>query len=271
MLHKVFSFRSLLLQHGYLFLASYVFAVQAGLPIPADPLLLIMGALTVHGPYVFVRAWLTASVAAFAGDFLWFELGRARGRKILNLLCRFSLEPDYCVQSTEDRFARFGPLSLLFAKFVPGMSLIATPLAGATKMPRMRFAATDAAGCLVWTFSYVMAGRLFHNQVNAIVVALGLVGRRATVAALFLIALYVGWRYLERWRFRRQLRVNRLTPQEAAALIKSGDIMIIDLRSQEELETVNLKIAGALTLNPDDLRSRSHSIPKGQEVILYCS
>ena len=266
------SFKSLVLLHGYAFLFCYLLAVQSGLPIPADPVLLIMGAAIGDGLYSFAIALPLAVIAALIGDWLWYELGRWRGRSILRLLCKLSLEPDTCVRKTEVGFMKNGAWTLLFTKFVPGTSLIATPLAGAIRMPRWRFLLADAAGSTLWCGTYLLAGILFHRQISELLVLAGLFGRRAGEVAIALLLLYLIWRYAQRRRFRRQLRIGRITPQEAYALITGGQpVTVADLRSPKEIEQTGIKIAGARVLRPAELRTRSHEIPETHEVILYCT
>jgi membrane protein DedA with SNARE-associated domain len=265
-------FRSLLLRHGYAFLFCYVFGAQAGVPIPADPLLLIMGALAGDGRYSLWLAGILAIIAALAGDCFWYEVGRARGRSVLSVVCKLSLEPDACVRKTELRFRRRGAWTLLFAKFVPGMSLVSMPLAGVIHMRRWRFLVADAAGCSLWGFGYLFLGRLFHHQIDTLVSMLGFYGRRAGIVVASFLAAYIAFKYWQRWRFRRQLRINRVRPQEALDLMNSGQpITVVDLRNPAEIRDVGSKIAGARILRPEDLRSRSHEIPEAHEVILYCS
>ncbi len=246
--------------------------VQAGLPIPADPLLVVMGALVGDGRYSLLRSMLTTVSACLISDYFWYELGRRRGRSILAALCRFSLEPDTCVRKTEGGFAKRGAWTFLFAKFVPGMGLISTPLAGAIRMPRWRFLLADAAGSVLWSSAYLVAGKIFHTQLTLVLDWLGLFGRRAGVVAITLLAAYIGFKYLQRWRFRRELRINRISPADALMLLQNGEaVTIVDLRNPAEIENEGLKIAGALVLRPEDLRSRAHSIPPEHEVILYCT
>lgn len=266
------SFRTLLLRHGYAFLFCYVFSVQAGVALPADPLLLIMGALVGDGRYSFWLSVLIALAAAMSGDYLWYELGRRRGFAILSLLCKFSLEPDACVRKTETGFAKRGAWTLVFAKFIPGMSLVSMPIAGAIRMPRTKFLLADAAGCLMWTSAYLFVGRLFHSQVDAVVRLLGLYGRRAGVIVTILIAGYVAYRYIQRRRFLRQLRINRISPEEAFAMMQNGKhVTVVDLRNAAEIASAGRKIAGAIVLRPGDLRDGSHGIPEKNDIILYCS
>ncbi len=266
------SFRSLLLRHGYAFLFGYVFTVQVGVPIPSDPLLLIMGALAGDGFYSWWLSFATALAAAMAGDHFWFELGRRRGRSVLSLLCKMSLEPDSCVRRTELNFQKRGLWTMVIAKFLPGLSLVSMPLAGASGMKRWRFFIADLGGCALWSSTYLLLGKLFHRQIDHLVIMLGLFGHRAGLVVLTLLAAYIGWKILQRWRLRRELRINRVSPQEALDLVNSGcAVTVVDLRNESEIEEVGYKIAGALVLRPEDLRSKSHEIPEAHEVILYCS
>lgn len=266
------SFRYLLLRHGYLFLFIYVLAVQLGLPIPADPLLLLMGAMIGDRHYSFLRSFFTVLIAAAAGDHLWYQLGRMRGRSILGVLCKLSVEPDTCVRKTKVAFTRRGAAVLLFAKFVPGMNLVSISLAGMIGMPRWRFLLADVAGCALWITSCLLLGRLFHQQVDLLVVWLGLFGRRAGLVILALIGLYLGAKYFQRWRALRDLRINRVTPQAVRDLLdKAVPLTIMDLRHPAEVEREAVKLPGALLLTPDSLRAHASEIPPDQDIVLYCT
>jgi hypothetical protein len=125
---------------------------------------------------------------------------------------------------------------------------------------------------VLWASAYLLLGRVFHHQVDALILWLGLFGRRAGLVIAALIALYVAVKYLERERFLRKLRINRIEPQEVWDMIESGEpITIIDLRHPAEVERDGMKIAGALVLRPDELRSRSGEIPREHQIILYCT
>jgi membrane protein DedA with SNARE-associated domain len=265
-------FRTLLLRHGYSFLFGYIFAVQVGIPVPADPLLLIMGAMAGDHRYSLHVSLSLAVIAALLGDYFWYELGRWRGRSILGALCKISLEPDTCVRKTEMGFTRRGAWTLLFAKFIPGMSLVSMPLAGAICMERWRFLLADAAGCTLWATAYLIAGYTFHRQVDSLIGRLGLFGQRAGLVALVLVAAYIGLKYFQRWRFRRQTRLNRIMPHAALELLNSGrPVTVVDLRNRIEIEQDGLKIRGAVVVRSEDLELRSHEIPDDREVILYCT
>jgi membrane protein DedA with SNARE-associated domain len=268
----VFSFHHLLLQHGYAFLFVYVLLVGFGLPIPADPLLLVMGAIIGDHYYAFPHSLLAAASAALIGDYFWFELGRRRGRSVLSLLCKLSIEPDTCVRKTETTFNKRGIGALFFAKFIPGMSLVSMPLAGMIGMPRLRFLLADGTGCLLWSTAYLSLGILFHRQVDLVITLLGLFGRRAGVVIAGLIGLYLAFKYFQRWRILRELRINRVTPQTVRQLLEEGcELTIVDLRHPAEVARDAFKLPGAVVLRPDELSSLAQSLSPEREIILYCT
>jgi membrane protein DedA with SNARE-associated domain len=266
------SFRYLFLRHGYVFLFAYILAVAVGLPLPGDPVLLLMGAMVGNHHYSFFPALLAGVVPALIGDTFWYGLGRSRGRSMLGMLCKISLEPDACVRNTEGAFAKRGVGTLLFAKFLPGMGLVSASLAGVSKIEYGRFLLADAAGCTLWIGGYLLLGRIFYRQVDSLISMLGLFGRRAGLVILTLLALYLCTKYFQRWRFLRNLRISRVTPEELRCLITSGEpITIIDLRHPAEIERQGMKIAGAKVVDRDDLPSLSHEIPQNQQIVLYCT
>ncbi len=152
-----------ILRHGYLVLLAWVFAEQGGLPIPSIPLLLAAGALAGTGRLNLFTALFCCLVAALAADTIWYQLGKRNGIKVLQLLCRISLEPDSCVRRTEGLFEKQGARSLLFAKFLPGLNTVATPLAGIFRMKFRKFLLFDALGILLWAGSFLLAGYIFSG------------------------------------------------------------------------------------------------------------
>ncbi len=266
------SFRSLLLQHGYALLIGYVFAGSAGSPTPVDPMLLLMGALIGNHEYSFFPALIGALGASLLGDLLWYQIGRRKGRSVLHLLCKLSLEPDTCVRNTEDTFSKRGVLALLFVKFVPGLGLASVTLAGVTRMPFWTFLALDAAGTALWIGSYLLVGMIFHHQVDFIIVWLGLVGQRAGLIVILLLTAYLLFKYAQRRMFLRWLRVNRISPHDVYDLLAVGDpLTILDLRNPAEVERSGIKIVGARVISPSDLQHRASEIPLGQDIVLYCT
>jgi membrane protein DedA with SNARE-associated domain len=257
-------------RYGYALLFAWVLAEQGAIPLPSAPLLLAVGALIRDGRLGLWPAVLSCLGGALAADTLWFELGRRRGRKVLELVCRLSLEPDSCVRQTETTFGKYGLRSLLISKFIPGLNAVAAPLAGHSNVAYLQFAAYDATGALVWCGSYLGAGYLFRDQLETLAGYASGMGANfgALVAALF--AGWIAWKYSQRRRFLRHLRVARITPAELRDRIATGEqLLIVDLRAGSA-DTPAL-IPGALRISPEELAARSREIPREREVILFCA
>ena len=135
-----------LVKHGYIVLFASVLAQQLGLPLPSTPFIVAAGALAHSGQLSFAAVLIIACSAALIADLVWFEIGRRRGARVLQFLCRISLEPDYCVRRTENSFARHGAQTLVIGKLVPGVSVLATPMAGVYGFSRARFIFFDGLG-----------------------------------------------------------------------------------------------------------------------------
>jgi membrane protein DedA with SNARE-associated domain len=266
-------FTQLLLQHGYLFVFLYVFAVGIGLPIPADPLLLIMGALVGDHHYNLFEAFFAAVIPAILADYIWYEVGRLKGSSVLRLICRVAIEPDTCVRTAETNFTKRGVSTLYIAKFVPGLSLISMPMAGVIGMSRRRFLVADTIGCSLWVGSYMLVGVLFHRYVESLIVQIGLFGKRAGMVVVAFLLIYIGYKYVQRWRILRELRFNRITPDEVRLLLDTSKeaLTIVDLRHPSEVDRDSFKIPGAVVLRPEELRAKAREIPADQEIILYCT
>src|SRR5579863_1422233 len=157
-----------LLHHGYVVLLAWVFLEQIGLPVPSIPILLAAGALAGTHHMNLLAALVTAVFACAIADTIWFQLGRIKGIKILQLLCKISLEPDSCVRRTEGIFAKEGSRSLLLAKFLPGLSTVAPPLAGIFHMRLRRFLLFDAIGSALWAGTFLGIGFVFSSEIEHI-------------------------------------------------------------------------------------------------------
>ena len=268
-MHEVIEF---LLRYGYWVLFANVLLEQAGLPIPAIPTLLAMGALTGTGHFSLAADLALAVAACLAADTVWFHLGRTRGHRILNFLCRMSLEPDSCVSNTKNRFGRQGAYAVLFAKFVPGLSTVAAPMAGLTRMPLYRYLAVDLAGSLLWSGCYLAVGMLFRNQLELAIEWAGHAGRGLLLVIVLLFAAWLGWKYWKRWSFIHDLRVARVSPDELMRMMDAGvDVTVVDLRNALEFDYEGVKIPGSLWIDMERLEDHEHTIPREREVILYCS
>ncbi len=261
-----------LLRHGYAVLFIGVFVEQIGLPLPAVPFLLAAGALAGAGQLDFALATALAVVAALLSDVVWYEIGRRRGGTVLRLLCRISLEPDSCVRRTEDLFARHSSRSLLVAKFIPGLNTAAPPLAGIFHMRFSRFLLFDGLGALVRAGTFAGLGYLFSDQLEGVAAQAGRLGTWLLALLLGGLAGYIAWKYVHRQRFLCQLRVARISPEELKQKLDAGEeLVIVDLRHSLDFEAEPTTIPGALHFDPEEFDQRHHAIPRGRDIILYCT
>ena len=261
-----------LLQYGYGVLFLNVLAEQMGLPIPAVPILLAMGALAGLGNFSLAASLVLAVLACLISDAVWFELGRKRGVGILQLLCRISLEPEVCVSRTKGIFGRYGDKGLLVAKFLPGFSTVAPPLAGINHMSLSRFLVLDGIGSLLWSFAFLSAGFILRHQLEEAAEWIARLGSGVGAIIGAALAAYALIQMRERRRYLKRLREARITPEEVLTRLQSGETMfIVDLRASEEVDATGLMLPGALRLTLADLEERHEEIPRDREIILYCS
>ena len=261
-----------LIRHGYSLLFGWVLAEQLGLPIPAIPLLLAAGALAGSGKMDLALAVSLALTAVILADLFWYSLGRYRGGRILKLLCRISLEPDSCVRRTENLFVRHGAHSLLVAKFVPGLNTAAPSLAGIFRMPVRRFMLFDSLGGLFWVATFTGLGFIFSDQLEQIAARSLRWGGWLVVVLAGSLAAYISWKYIQRRRFLRRLRIARISPKELMDKMSAGDaISIVDLRQPIDVEAFPQMIPGALRIAMEEIEDRHGEIPRDRDVVLYCS
>ncbi len=261
-------------RHGLIAVAAAVLLEQLGAPLPSTPVLLLAGVESALREGFAARAFAAATLAAMAANGLWFWAGRRLGRRVLATLCRISISPDSCVRQNEASFARRGVLTLLIAKFVPGLSILAPPLAGALGMPARRFLAWNLAGSALWAGAAIAAGRIFHAQIDALLQGLAHLGGAALGLALAAVALYLGWRLWRRARLRRELgRFERLDAREVAALLqRGGGVVLVDVRAVSPGMPLDSRIPGAWHLDLGRLDAAALAgWPAAAEFITYCA
>jgi membrane protein DedA with SNARE-associated domain len=259
-------------RYGYALVFAFVLVEQIGLPLPAVPILLTMGALSAAGSMSLPLILGVALAAALPVDLVWHQLGRVRGHRILSALCKIALEPDSCVRRSGDLFTRFGTRALLLAKFVPGFTAVAAPLAGVYGVARWRFILYDAAAVILWAGTWTGLGYLFADAIGLIARAASRLGTAAGVLAAVLLAAWILFKYWQRWRFIRSLRTRRISPDEVERLLGGGaDVLIVDLRSAADVEAHPFGIPGSLWMTPEEIEARHREIPRDREIVLYCT
>lgn len=263
---------ALVLRHGVGFVFLNVFLEQLGVPVPAVPTLLVAGALAAGGKLPFGKLLAAAFLATVAADTAWFLLGRRYGQRILRTLCKVSLSPDSCVRQTEGLFDSYGLRSLLFAKFVPGFSTVAPPLAGAAGATLPRFLAFTSAGTLIWAGTALGLGLVFHGAIERVLAFLVNLGSGAIALLGGALALYIVIKWTQRRRFYRFLRMARIGVHDLRKLMEDGKApLIVDVRSNNARLRDARRIPGAIVVNILELDEKIGHLPTDREIVLYCT
>jgi membrane protein DedA with SNARE-associated domain/rhodanese-related sulfurtransferase len=260
-------------EHGVLLVFLAVFLEQAGLPLPSFTVVVAAGALVATSQ---VSAWgvlAAAVVAALLANLAWYGAGLRYGQRVLRLVCRVSLSADTCVRMTQSIFLRWGLASLLLSKFLPGISLVAPPVAGAVRMPLLRFLAASSAGTLLWGGCYLLLGYLFRDQIDQVFNY----GHQHLQVVLHILALalllYIAYRAIQRWLAARGAGVARIEVAELRRLLAGeglGRPLVLDLRS-ELLRESEGGIPGAQPIELRDIESRAVRLPHDRDIITYCA
>src|ERR1700674_2784316 len=202
-------------------LAGNTLVHELGFPLPLLPTAFVLGARAI-GRAGDLLLLITAMVGGMLiGNSVWFAAGRHYGAGVLKSLRRFSLTADTCVSRAEGVFGRWGWSSLVVGRFLPGVSLVASPLAGALGMTWGKFLALTTAGAALYGLVVLGAGILLRNQIDWALRELRTLGWQTMVAVIVTLATYIAWRWWRR-RVARAPDVSRISVDELQALITAG-------------------------------------------------
>src|SRR6202453_3268136 len=237
----------ILLTYGYLLIFAWVLVEQLGIRLPSAPVLLAAGALSAERQISFPLAFAVAVAASLTADSVWFFVGGRQGHRVRRLLCKLSLEPTTCVRRTQDSFGRGRGTMLMFAKFVPGLSTLAPPVAGQNGMRYGAFLLYDGIGATLWVGVLLACGRFFGDLLKRNPSVLNWVGRfSGALLILGVIAFFIG-RLVRRRMVLKDLAAARLEPEELKRQLDAGEqVCIIDLRHPLELLPDPFTLPGAV-------------------------
>ena len=257
--------------HG-LAVAGLILLAGLGFPLPVSALLLAAGAMASSGRSSLALTLLAPPVLLAIGDSFWFFLGRRFGQGLLQTACKVSLERDTCVRKTQEAFKKHGLRALLVSRFIPGLSALASPMAGATLKPFPQFVAFDVSGVAIYSTFYVGLGYLFANQLEKIVAMISAAGLELGVAAIIGLALYAGWKFVRRQLLIRSSIALAIHPAEAARIrTDQPGTLIIDLRGPSDLEKNPHRIAGSKTWREAELYEAIAGTPVNTPIFLFCA
>ena len=263
---------ALLLDHGALIIFAVTLAARLGAPVPASPLLVVAGSLVMAGQISMAAALGTSIAANILGDGAWFLAGRRYGYRVMRQLCRISLSPDSCVAQSESLITRWGGSSLIAAKFVPGVSVVAAPMAGALGMSSTRFLAFEVVAAVAWTLAFMALGMVFSDQIQQVFDIMASTGGLATAVLLLVLAALLAVRYWKRRRFLSELNIARIGVDELHALMEQGhDPLVIDVRSDASTQVDARRIPGAISIHLRDIHAKGADLAPDREIVLYCN
>jgi membrane protein DedA with SNARE-associated domain/rhodanese-related sulfurtransferase len=262
----------LITQYGLLLVFANVLVQQLGLPLPALPTLIMAGALAADGK---ISAWAIFGVALIAcavSDATWYTAGRLFGRRVMQLLCRISLSPESCVRRSEYLFHRWGSLTFVVAKFVPGLLMISPAMAGTMRLSGWSFALLDGLGAAIWAGVAIGTGMLFHHEISRLIGNLEELGAIAVAVIGVLLGGYVARRWWQRRRLYNRLRMARITVDELHRLIAEGQRpVIVDLRTSLVRDQDSRFIPDALVMDFAEVDRWLDQLPTDREIIFYCT
>jgi membrane protein DedA with SNARE-associated domain/rhodanese-related sulfurtransferase len=259
---------------GYAGVFVCVFLEQVGVPIPAFPALLAAGALVASGTLSLTLCLIVAVVAGLAADNVWYGIGRAKGTHVLHLMCRLSWKPDGCVGKTKGLFSQHGSKTLVFAKFVPGLSVLAPPLAGITKVPFPRFILYDGLGTIIWALPPILVGAYFQKGYEAMASqAQSMEGYLPWICGTMIVAV-LAWRYVNRRLYLHALREGLregIKPEELKRMMDgSEDVVVLDIRDEYEAKANPITIAKSQWIPYPKLLKRIRDLPSDKPIVVFC-
>ncbi|MGY8527051.1 DedA family protein/thiosulfate sulfurtransferase GlpE [Paracidovorax citrulli] len=263
--------QALLEQHGLSLVFLNVLLEQAGVPLPAYPILLVAGALGMRGTGPSIAAVLAAVVVAcLIADSLWYFAGKRLGAPMLRTICKVSLSQDSCIRQTQSLYLRLGPRSLVFSKLLPGAGALSTAMAGMTGTRYSVFLFYDAIGAVVWAGGALMVGAAFHHAIDKVLDTVGTYGHMALLIAAAALVVFLAWRWHSR---RRLLRRTRLVPRMSVDELEERRLagrapLVLDVRAPEGAIE---RIPGALLVDPDAPFALLDTHPQEGDVVIYCA
>ena len=264
-------------QYGPALVFANVLAASLGLPVPALPALVLFGAMATLHPATIgsqVASVLVLSIAAtLIGDSVWFLAGRLYGGNTLKTLCRLSLSRDTCVKKTERFFGRWGVRVLVLAKFIPGLSIVSVPMAGAMHAPYRQFLAFDGIGGALWAGTGLVIGVLFAPQIDMLLAGASHLGRLSAIVVVALLLLYAAWRWQRRRQLIRKLANARITVDDLfnAMQDETPPPVVFDIRSHEKRKLDPYIIPGAIFADERQLDEIASKYARDQKLVIYCS
>jgi membrane protein DedA with SNARE-associated domain len=184
----------LIRDYGVVVVAVVLTFESFGVPLPGESLLILASVLAGRGEISFSSLLFFAWVGAVLGDNIGYVIGRVLGRTVvLRYGEKIGLNADR-LKKIEEVFARFGPMTVAFARFVNILRQLNGVVAGTLNMDWRRFLIFNTLGGALWVLVWGFAGFYLGEHLSNITTFardLGVVGAILILAILLLILLYV--------------------------------------------------------------------------------
>jgi membrane protein DedA with SNARE-associated domain len=267
-------FLSLIAYHGYVLIFVIVLLEAIGLPVPAALALIAGGAASASGLLRAPAAAALAVVGMLLGDSLLYILGSRTGWSLLGFLCKVSANPETCILRSAESFYKRGRVTLLIAKFIPGVNSMAPPLAGSMKMPFGQFLGLDIVGASLYTFVYGGVGFLFHDFVKAITRGFQVAGHATEIVVILALIIFVihrAWLHSKRRVYQIVPRVQVMELAKKLQAEERRKILLVDVRSHGYYDSGAARIKGSIRIEPNNLSQEIGKLPKDKDIYLYCT
>jgi membrane protein DedA with SNARE-associated domain len=261
-------------RNGYALIFVVLFAEAVGLPFPASIALIAAGAAIASHTLSGSGVLFAAVLALIAGDSTQFWLGRKAGWALLGFLCRLSMNPETCILRSAESFYKRGKMTLVIAKFIPGVNTMAAPLAGSMRMRYAQFLRLDFAGALLYALTYLLVGYLSRDFLAATLRNIHEAGRAMEIVVIAAIVVYAIYRVVQFRKYRAYDVVPRIQVAELAARLSAGQgnqILIVDVRSHGYYDVGSERILGSIRIEPNNLEEEIKSLSKDKDIYLYCT
>lgn len=172
---------------GYPVLFGLVAAESAGALVPGETALIVAAALAADGRLSLPVVIAVAAAGAIVGDNIGYQLGRRGLRRLVERPGRFAERRRSLIRRGEAFFARYGSAAVFFGRWLPGLRVVASWLAGADRMPWRQFLLWNGLGGIPWAATVGTLAYALGRSISGAVGVLGFVVV-AAVAVVYLVA-----------------------------------------------------------------------------------
>jgi len=245
---------------------------ELGIPLPLTPTALLAGAQVNEGGANALTLVLAITAGTLMGNSVWFAAGRLYGSRVLKALCRISLSPDTCVGRTELAFTKWGRWSMVFGHFIPGISLVAPPLAGALGIRWSVFLGLTILGGALYGSVLIGVGMLLSDGILSLADTVLTHGLQSAGIVLVACAAYLAWRWWRRRSAAGALQVPRISVAELQqALRETPSPVVVDVRGEATRLADPRLIPGAVATTISQIVPFLAGHPKAAPIVVYCA